>query len=194
MSVDDKPTVSLPNADAVPTAGRPVLARSIRPGLILAAVIIVCDQISKWWVVEKLMRPEGLLDTPFYTPVRIAVLPVFDLVMAWNRGVSFGILNNDGRWNAILLSVLSVAISVGLVLWMRKAQSRLVLFALGGIVGGALGNVIDRVRWGAVADFLDVHVMGYHWPAFNLADSAISVGAVLLVLDALFTKSSSTKN
>jgi signal peptidase II len=166
----------------------------MRPGLILAAVIIVLDQLSKWWVVETLMRPQGVWETPFYTPNRIEILPVFDLVMAWNRGVSFGIFNNDGSWNAIALSVLSVAISVGLVLWMRQAQSRLVLLALGGIVGGALGNVIDRVRWGAVADFLDVHVMGYHWPAFNVADSAISVGAVLLVLDALFAKSSSTKN
>lgn len=170
------------------------MTRSVRPGLILAAVIIVLDQLSKWWVVETLMRPEGVVDTPFFSSVRLQILPFFDLVMAWNRGVSFGILNNDGRWNAILLSVLSVAISIGLIVWMRKAQSRLVLLALGGIVGGALGNVIDRIRWGAVADFLDVHVMGYHWPAFNLADSAISVGAVLLVLDALFTKSSSTNN
>lgn len=166
----------------------------MRPGLILAALIIVFDQLTKWWVVEKLMRPEGVLDTPFYSPTRLEILPVFDLVMAWNRGVSFGIFNNDGRWNAIGLSVLSVAISIGLLAWMRNAHSRLVALALGGIVGGALGNVVDRIRWGAVADFLDVHVMGYHWPAFNLADSAISVGAVLLVLDALFTKSSSTKN
>ncbi len=90
--------------------------------------------------------------------------------------------------------MLSVAIAIGLVVWMRKSTSALVTLALGGIIGGALGNVIDRVRWGAVADFLDVHVMGYHWPAFNVADSAISVGAVLLVLDALFAKSSSTKN
>lgn len=166
----------------------------MRPGLILAVLIIVFDQLSKWWVVEKLMRPEGVTDTPFYSATRIDILPFFDLVMAWNRGVSFGIFNNDGRWNAVALSVLSVAISIGLVLWMRKAPSRLVTLALGGIIGGALGNVVDRFRWGAVADFLDVHVMGYHWPAFNLADSAISVGAVLLVLDALFTKSSSTKN
>lgn len=170
------------------------MTRPLRPGLLLAATIIVLDQLSKWWVVEKLMRPEGVVETPFFSSVRLQILPFFDLVMAWNRGVSFGILNNDGRWNAVLLSVLSVAISIGLIVWMRKAQSRLVLLALGGIVGGALGNVIDRIRWGAVADFLDVHVMGYHWPAFNLADSAISVGAVLLVLDALFTKSSSTNN
>jgi signal peptidase II len=166
----------------------------MRPGLILAAVIIVLDQLSKWWVVETLMRPQGVWETPFYTPNRIEILPVFDLVMAWNRGVSFGIFNNDGSWNAIALSVLSVAISLGLLAWMKKAQSRLVVLALGGIVGGALGNVVDRVRWGAVADFLDVHVAGHHWPAFNLADSAISVGAALLVLDALFAKPSSSKN
>jgi signal peptidase II len=165
----------------------------MRPGLILAAVIIVFDQLSKWWVVEKLMRPEGVWETPFYSPNRLEILPVFDLVMAWNRGVSFGIFNNDGSWNAIALSVLSVAISLGLLAWMKKAQSRLVVLALGGIIGGALGNVIDRIRWGAVADFLDVHVAGHHWPAFNLADSAISVGAALLVLDALFAKPSSSK-
>lgn len=170
------------------------MIRNLRPGLILAAILIVLDQLSKWWIVERVMRPEGVVDTPFYSPVRIDVLPFFDLVMAWNRGVSFGIFNNDGRWNALLLSVLSVAVSVGLVIWMRKAETPLVRLALGGIIGGALGNVIDRMRWGAVADFLDVHVMGYHWPAFNLADSAITVGAVLLVLDALFAKSSSTKN
>lgn len=166
----------------------------MRSGLILAAIIMVLDQISKYWVVETLMRPEGVVTTPFHTYTRMEVLPFFDLVMAWNRGVSFGIFNNDGRWNAVALSVLSVVIAIGLVAWMRKAQSRMVVLALGGIVGGALGNVIDRVRWGAVADFLDVHVMGYHWPAFNLADSAISVGAAVLILDALFARSSSSKN
>ncbi|MCR6630021.1 MAG: signal peptidase II [Magnetospirillum sp.] len=170
------------------------MRRPLVPGLTLAAVIIVLDQLSKWWIVEKVMRPEGVWETPFYSPTRIEILPVFDLVMAWNRGVSFGLFNNDGSWNAVALSVLSVAISLGLIAWMRKAQSTLVVLALGGIIGGALGNVVDRIRWGAVADFLDVHVMGYHWPAFNLADSAISVGAVLLVLDALFVKPSSSKN
>lgn len=170
------------------------MTRSLRLGLGLAALIMVLDQITKWWVVELVMRPEGVLDTPFYSPVRIEVLPFFDLVMAWNRGVSFGMFNNDGQWNALILSVLSVAIAIGLSLWLRKATARIEILALGGIIGGALGNVIDRVRWGAVADFLDVHVMGYHWPAFNVADSAITVGAVLLVLDALLAKSSSTKN
>ncbi|MBC7953931.1 MAG: signal peptidase II [Rhodospirillaceae bacterium] len=166
----------------------------MRPGLILAAIIVLFDQWSKYWVVETVMRPQGVWETPFYTSTRIEILPFFDIVMAWNRGVSFGIFNTDGRWNAILLSVLSIAIVIGLLVWMRKAPSRMVTLALGSIIGGALGNVIDRIRWGAVADFLDVHVMGHHWPAFNLADSAISIGAVVLVLDALFARPSSSKN
>lgn len=165
----------------------------LRPGLSLAAVIIVLDQVSKAWVID-LMRPLGVWETPFYSPTRIEVLPFFDLVMAWNRGVSFGIFNNGGQWNALLLGLLSAAICIGLVAWMRKADSLPVSLALGAIVGGALGNVIDRVRYGAVADFLDVHVMGYHWPAFNLADSAITVGAVVLVLDSLFARPTSSKN
>lgn len=165
----------------------------MRLGLAFAAVVIVLDQVTKAWVID-LMRPLGVWETPFYSPTRIEVLPFFDLVMAWNRGVSFGIFNNAGSWNAVVLSALSLAICVALVVWMKKAHSRIIALALGGIVGGALGNVIDRVRYGAVADFLDVHVMGYHWPAFNLADSAITVGAVVLVLDSLFARPTSSKN
>ncbi|MBF0326076.1 signal peptidase II [Magnetospirillum moscoviense] len=166
----------------------------LRRGLGLAAIIIILDQLSKYWIVERVMRPEGVTDTPFFSPVRVEILPIFDLVMAWNRGVSFGIFNNGGDWNWLALSVLSVAISAGLVVWLKKAENALVALALGAIIGGALGNVIDRLRWGAVADFLDVHVAGYHWPAFNVADSAISVGAVLLILDSLFTRRNSDKN
>lgn len=165
----------------------------LRPGLVTAAVVLVLDQLTKAWILG-LMRPAGVVETPFHVPTRIEVLPFFDLVMAWNRGVSFGIFNNGGQWNAVLLTALSLAICAGLLVWMRKAHSRLIAIALGGIVGGALGNVVDRVRFGAVADFLDVHALGYHWPAFNLADSAITVGAVVLVLDSLFTRPTSSKN
>jgi lipoprotein signal peptidase len=160
----------------------------------LAAAVIVLDQVSKWWIVEKVMRPVGVWETPFYTPTRIEVLPFFDLIMTWNRGVSFGLFNNDGTWNAVILSVLSVVIVAGLLVWLRKVDSTPVALALGAIIGGALGNVVDRVRWGAVADFLDLHAMGHHWPAFNVADSAISIGAAVLVLDALFARPSSSKN
>lgn len=163
-------------------------------GLILAALVVLFDQLTKWLIVEKVMRPEGMADTPFYTPTNIEVTPFFNLVMTWNRGVSFGIFNDHGEWNALALSVLSLVIVVVLLVWMKKAEGRLVPLALGSIIGGALGNVVDRVRWGAVADFLDVHAMGWHWPAFNLADSAITIGAVLLVLDSLLSRPNSDKN
>lgn len=165
-----------------------------RSGLILAAAVIVADQLSKWWIVEKVMRPEGVDTTPFFSPHMIEVTPFFNLVMTWNRGVSFGIFNNHGQWNAIALSVLSVVIVAALLVWLKKAGSRLVVLALGSIIGGALGNVIDRSRWGAVADFLDVHAFGHHWPAFNVADSGITIGAILLVLDSLFSHRNSVKN
>jgi signal peptidase II len=167
---------------------------SLPRGLSVAGLVILFDQISKWWIVEKVMRPEGVDGTPFFSSTRIEVLPVFDLVMAWNRGVSFGIGNNSGEWNAVILSALAVVICVGMVVWLAKAEGLLVQIALGGIIGGALGNVIDRARFGAVADFLDVHVAGHHWPAFNLADSAITVGAVFLIVDSLFGARDSSKN
>lgn len=165
-----------------------------RAGLVLAGTVIVLDQISKWWVVEKLMRPEGVTETPFFTPERIELTGFLNFVMTWNRGVSFGILNNGGAWNAWVLSALSVAITIALGIWLKRAHGWLAICALGSIMGGALGNVIDRLRWGAVADFVDAHLAGHHWPAFNLADSAITIGAVLLVLDALSPQRNSAKN
>ncbi len=166
----------------------------LRLGLPVAVVVALLDQLSKWWVVETLFRPAGMTLTPFYTPVRITLAPVFDLVMTWNRGVSFGIFNHDNIWNSLVLSVLSLAIAAGLVVWLARAERRLLALALGLVIGGAVGNVIDRVRFGAVADFLDFHVGLWHWPAFNLADSAITVGAVIIVLDSLFAPRTSSKN
>ncbi|CUW41498.1 Lipoprotein signal peptidase lspA [Magnetospirillum sp. XM-1] len=171
-----------------------VLSNALPRGLSVATLIIVLDQLSKYWIIEKVMRPEGVEGTPFYSATRIEVLPVFDLVMAWNRGVSFGIGNNSGEWNALILSALAMVICAAMTFWLAKAETLLVQVALGGIIGGALGNVIDRARFGAVADFLDVHVAGYHWPAFNVADSAITVGAVFLVVDSLFGARDSSKN
>lgn len=166
----------------------------MRLGLLLAAVVVVLDQLGKLWVVEGLMRPPGVENTPFHTPHAIEVAPFLDLVMAWNRGVSFGMFNNEGPYNALVLIVLALAIVAVLVVWMYRTRERLLVISLGLIIGGALGNVIDRIRFGAVADFIDVHIAGYHWPAFNLADSAITIGALLLLADALFGSGRSHKN
>jgi signal peptidase II len=158
--------------------------RPLRLGLAIAAVVLALDQITKWVIIERVMSPPRLIE----------VTGFFDLVMAWNRGVSFGMLNRQSDWNAPLLIGLALVIVAGLLVWLRKATTHWVVWAIGLIVGGALGNVIDRFRFGAVADFLSFHLGEYYWPAFNLADSAISLGAGLLILDSLFLSKESTKN
>ena len=150
--------------------------QTLRLGLTIATVTAVLDQALKWWIVEHVMQP----------PRVIPITPFFNLVMGWNRGVSFGLFNSDSPWSQWLLSALAGVIVVALVIWLRQVSRRRLAAAIGLVIGGAIGNVIDRLRYGAVADFLDLHVAGEHWPAFNLADSAITVGAVVLVLDALF--------
>lgn len=145
-------------------------------GLVISALVIVLDQVSKWWILESVMRPPRLIE----------ITSFFNIVLVWNPGISFGMFRADsaeGRW---ALTALALAITVGLLVWMVRNTRLSVAVAIGLIVGGALGNVIDRIRFGAVVDFLDFHVSGWHWPAFNVADSAITVGAVLLIVDALF--------
>ena len=145
----------------------------VRPGILLALVIAALDQASKWWIVETVMRP----------PRVIPVTDFFNLVLGLNRGVSFGMLDMQspmGRW---ILAGLALAITAALLVWMWRSDKRLVTAALGLIVGGAMGNVIDRVLMGAVVDFLDFHWAGFHWPAFNVADIAITCGATVLIWD-----------
>ncbi|MCH7555668.1 MAG: signal peptidase II [Proteobacteria bacterium] len=146
----------------------------MRLGLAVASVIVIADQIIKWWAI-------GLLAEQ---PYGIEVLPFFNLVLVWNQGISFGIFGG-GLLPPWLLGGVALAVALALVIWLRKAETRLLAATIGLVIGGALGNVVDRFRFGAVADFLDFHWAGYHWPAFNLADAAISVGVVILLLDAL---------
>lgn len=110
----------------------------------------------------------------------IEVLPFFNLVEVWNRGISFGMFSNlaYGQW---LLSGLSMTIIVAFLIWLRKVDNTFTAIALCLVIGGALGNLVDRLSFGAVADYLDFYAFGYHWPAFNLTDSAIFLGAVLLL-------------
>lgn len=141
-------------------------------GAATAALAFALDQATKWWVLAYLMDP----------PRVIPVTPFFNLVLGWNRGVSFGLLSADHPATPWLLSSLALAVIAGLVVWTTRDRSPEMAASVGFIVGGALGNVVDRLRHGAVTDFLDFHVAGYHWPAFNLADSAIFVGVALLLL------------
>lgn len=147
-----------------------------RLGLSLAALVIVLDQLLKWWIVTVVMNP----------PRDIEVTSFFDLVMAWNRGISFSLFRSDWAAGPYVWAGLAVAVAIALGWWLGRVRHALTATALGLVIGGALGNAIDRLRLGAVADFLDFHWQGWHWPAFNLADSAISVGIVLLVVPGLF--------
>ena len=159
-------------------AARPAAAWSSRLGLYaygLAAVVIVLDQIAKFWVLNVYRLPERL---------SVEILPFFSLSMVWNRGVSFGLLQSDadiGRWG---LAVFSTGVAIALAFWARKVTRPWLAVALGLVIGGAVGNLIDRIRFGAVADFLDFSGLYFPW-VFNVADSAISVGVILLILDSL---------
>ena len=159
----------------------------LRFGLILSALVFVVDQITKWVVLDQYhFSPEGCLEMRSSPPCRFVELtPFFDLQMVWNRGVSFGLLRADGdlaRWGLVALSFV---ISGVFVWWLKDAQRRMTAVSLGLVIGGALGNVVDRIRFGAVADFLDFNGLWFPW-VFNVADAAITVGAILLVIDMVF--------
>jgi len=144
----------------------------------VAIVVIILDQMTKWWILTSVMTP----------PQRIPVTGILDLVLVYNRGVSFGLLGGAPSWATAALIVFALLLSMALCIWMWRADSLLLGTALGFVVGGALGNVIDRFLHGAVVDFLDFHAAGYHWPAFNVADSAITIGVVILIIDSLKSK------
>jgi signal peptidase II len=145
-------------------------------GLIVMIICLGLDQLSKGYMLESL----GMNHRP---PIEIA--PFFNLVMVWNSGVSFGMF--AAAKQPLALIFLSAAILVILLVWLARTPSMLVAVALGCVMGGAIGNVIDRLRFGAVADFFDFHLGAYHWPAFNIADSAIFIGIVLLCLHSMLS-------
>ena len=151
----------------------------LRRGLAVAAVVVVLDQLSKLWVRASLLQP--LRD--------IEVTPFFKLIYTENRGVSFSMFHSDSPAGPWLLSALALAIVAALLWWLRRVDRLLPALAIGLVIGGAVGNVIDRLRLGGVVDFLYFHLGDYYWPAFNLADSAISVGVVALLADGLFRRS-----
>jgi signal peptidase II len=145
---------------------------------VVAATVVVLDQASKAWIL-------GGFDLP--DKGSVAVLPVLRLSMVWNRGVSFGLLtahDSGGRW---LLVAFAAAVVAVLAVWAARMNRLLGAIAVGLIMGGAIGNnIVDRVRFGAVADFLDFSRLYFPW-VFNVADSAITIGVALLVLDSLLT-------
>ena len=139
----------------------------------LAAVIVVADQITKWAVLEHFVLGERHVLTGF-----------LNLVLVYNKGAAFSMFAEASGWQTPLLIAFALAAAaiVGYLI-VKSPHKGLLCLGLALIMGGAVGNLIDRVRFGHVVDFLDFHAMGWHWPAFNVADSAITVGAVLLILE-----------
>ncbi len=148
-------------------------------GLFAGLVVLAADQASKWWILN-------FIDLPDIG--QVVVLPVLNLTFVRNYGVTFGLLAGFGQWSYLLLAAVALAVVAALGIWLRRAESRLVATALGAIVGGALSNVIDRLRFGYVVDFIHAHVGGWSWYVFNLADAAIVCGVAALVLDSLLPR------
>ncbi len=144
-------------------------------GILLAFVVCVLDQLHKYYMIEVF----DIANNQF------VVTPFFDMVMVWNYGISFGLFQNpgDGKYAFVLISTI---ICIILLVWLKKNDSKFLMWALGSIIGGAVGNAIDRLNYGAVADFFSFHIGQYYWPAFNIADIAVFIGATMIVIHSLF--------
>ncbi|MCP5431930.1 MAG: signal peptidase II [Alphaproteobacteria bacterium] len=161
-------------------------SRHFHPGLALAAVVLLLDQASKILLLEAFRVPI-FERPPSYAPgPSVEILPFFNLSLVWNWGVSFGLLQGDAPWQRWVLILFVVVVTGGLVVWLARVEDRGTGLAIGAVIGGALGNLIDRVFYGAVVDFVDLHAFGYHWYVFNLADSAIVLGVAGLLYVSFF--------
>lgn len=142
-----------------------------RLGLLIALIVFVADLATKWLAINFLSEPPRVLEA----------LPFFNLVLGFNRGISFGLLNSASPAAPYLLSLFALVVIGFLVVWLRRAYHTFEAVGLGAIIGGASANVADRLADGSVTDFFDIHVSSYHWPTFNLADTAIVFGVILFI-------------
>ena len=149
-------------------------------GLALALLVLGADQASKWWILQRLDLPERRF---------VTVLPVLDFEMVWNHAVTFGLLGGVGGAGRFVFSAIAIVVVALLLSWMRRTPKPWVAAALGAIVGGAVGNVIDRLRYGAVVDFIHAHLGHLSWDyIFNVGDAAIVCGVIVLLGDSLLDR------
>ncbi len=148
--------------------------RRIALGVAVGLAVLAADQASKAWILD-VLTGRGPLE----------ILPVLDLTLVWNKGITFGLLGGQDAVSSVILAVVALAVVVALGLWLRRAETGVVGAALGAIGGGAVGNVVDRLRFGAVVDFIHAHIGDWQWYVFNVADAAIVCGVATLVLDGL---------
>jgi len=145
---------------------------------LLAVLIVVLDQLTKQWVSSSFSYGESL-----------ELLPFLNLTLVHNMGAAFSFLSDAGGWQRWFFAIVSLLVSVVLIVWLSRLPARqyLLATALALVLGGAIGNLWDRVFLGYVVDFIDVFYQKHHWPAFNIADTSITVGAILLILESLFS-------
>jgi signal peptidase II len=163
--------------------------------LLFIFALVLFDQISKWWAIEKVLmlgKGGGFFVWISSIPETVGfsskeILPNLNIVMVWNYGISFGLFNNQTySFFPLLITIITASIIIIFIVWMFKTDSRALSAGLCMVIGGAFGNLIDRLRFNAVIDFVDIHFMEWHWPAFNLADTCIVLGIAFVVFDSLF--------
>ncbi|MBO1323749.1 signal peptidase II [Acetobacter sp. TBRC 12305] len=152
---------------------RPFMLRPFGLGLLALALVLSADQLSKYWILYG-------LDLPDKGSVRL--LPFLNFTMVWNHAVTFGMFGGLGGAGRVVFSVISLVVAAALLVWMFRTPSRLTAICVGAVAGGAVGNAIDRVRYGAVVDFVHAHAFGWSWYVFNVADSAIVCSVCVLLL------------
>jgi signal peptidase II len=147
------------------------------PWILVSVCIIICDQLTKYWIVKN-----------FTEQTKIHVLPFLNFILRFNPGASFSFLGNEGGWQVYFLSGISIVVSFILCVWLcRLPRSEwMIAFPVSLVLGGAIGNLIDRIRVGFVTDFIDFHIHGWHYATFNIADSAVCVGATWLIVRLLY--------
>tara|TARA_R110002111_G_C5812081_1_gene356295 strand:- start:38 stop:610 length:573 start_codon:yes stop_codon:yes gene_type:complete len=185
MKIDDQPTDKIPlrtryrrkTAVNEPRLGSAPLwhENQFWTALLIALLVGGLDLTTKWVIATIVMNPPRIIE----------VTSFFNLTLGFNRGVSFGILDGLGPWGPVIISTIAAGIIGFLLVWLRRVKQRGEALAIASIIGGAGGNLIDRLHDGAVTDFLDFHLGTFHWPAFNLADSSIFLGAAVLLFSSL---------
>ncbi len=145
--------------------------------LALGAAILLADQGSKFWVLHGLHLADGHI---------LTLLPVLNFVLVWNRGITFGLFTSDSGGAKLILAGVALAVVAALIVWLWRARHTATALCIGAIAGGAIGNVTDRLRYGAVVDFIQAHLGAWSWYVFNIGDAAIVCGVILLMAESLF--------
>lgn len=179
-------TEAAPGPDADPATAAPLRLQGPTAYTIGLAVLLA-DQLIKMWMLGNVFPGACEGFSPVPAPGSFCTIPVLgplNLTMVWNQGVSFGLFLGEAEWVRWALAAFSLGVAGFLAVWARRVERPMLGIAIGLVMGGAIGNLIDRVRFGAVADFIDVKALHFPW-VFNIADSAITIGVILLLIDSL---------